>query len=319
MSKPRWRVRDGLALARALPDRSIVAMVTAMSLLAALTWAGAFGAQSLSARWAGGAENLVTVQVPDPEKPASSLSNNQLSRIDAVIDALRTEPECSAIHRLDAQELDRLLKPWLGTEGAAALALPGVIEIHLAPDTSLPKTFSSRLTSLAPGTLIEQNDDWRKRLLVVARSLLGCAALAIALVGGISAAVIGMATRMGLGARRESIMILHGLGAADGYVASRFGRRVAWLSLVGGMAGTTLALPPIVIIARFMAPLSGPQTVMTPEAGGIATVSQIFTSFGNGDVPAGLMTGLACIPLIAMMTGWLTAQVIVRVWLRRLP
>ncbi len=327
------RVRDGLALSHALPDRSLVAMVAAMSLLAALTWAGAFGAWSLSARWAHGAANLVTIQVPDPDRPASlpsddataqvpvkeNQTDHQRSRIDAVMDVLRAQSALSEIHRLDARELDQILRPWLGTSGVAALPLPGVIELHLAPGASLTDGLSSRLAGLAPGTLVERNDDWRSRLQMVARSLLACAALAIVLVGGIGVAVIGMATRLGLGARRESIAILHGLGAADGYVASRFGRRVAWLSLAGGIAGTLLAVPPIAIVVRFMAPLSGPQAVTMPEQGYSTVLPEAFAAFTDGSVPGDLMLGFVCVPLCAMLAALLTAQIIVRIWLRRLP
>ncbi|NHO34009.1 cell division protein FtsX [Acetobacter fallax] len=332
MSDRRGRVRDGLALAHALPDRSLVAMVAAMSLLAALTWAGVFGAQSLSARWAQGAENLITVQVPDPEKPATQAgtterppdnrqnqAGSQRPRIDAVMEALQGQPDVSTVHRLNAQELDQLLTPWLGSSGAAALPLPGVIEIHLAPGMNLTKDVSSRIAALAPGTLIERNDDWRRRLQVVARSLVACAALAIILVSGIGAAVIGMATRLGLGARRESIMILHGLGAADGYVASRFGSRVAGLSLMGGVVGTMLGVPPIVIVTQLMAPLSGPQATMEPAQDGEAIISGFFGSLMDSHVPSGLISGLVCVPIAAAVIGWLTAQIIVRVWLRRLP
>ncbi|WP_234395025.1 hypothetical protein [Acetobacter papayae] len=38
--------------------------------LAALTLAGACGARALSARWAGGAAQLVIIQVPQPDQPA---------------------------------------------------------------------------------------------------------------------------------------------------------------------------------------------------------------------------------------------------------
>lgn len=317
MFKASGRRRDGLALSHALPDRSLFAMVAAMSLLAALTWAGAFGARSLSARWEKGAAALVTVQVADPDKSAEG---GRGSRIEAVLSALQSQAGVSDVHRLDAQELDRLLKPWLGVDGAAALPLPAVVEVHLVPAQENPSALSGELQKLAPGTLTERNDDWRARLQALAGSLLGCAVLALGLVGIVGASVIGMATQLGLSARRGSITILHGLGAADGYVAGRFARHIAVLSFTGGIAGTLVSILPVVVVARLMAPLSGPQAVTVSGATDAASVlSGAALLLRNGDLPHDLLTGLLCVPFVTMLIGWLTAQMIVRLWLRRLP
>ncbi|MBO1361571.1 cell division protein FtsX [Acetobacter sacchari] len=364
MSEAKGRRRDGLALSRALPDRSLLAMVAAMSLLASLTYAGAVGARAVSSRWAAGAANLVTVQVPDPEKPATdttagsatsmgeatahkdgvsdassahaaqlpasqpekqsgsiNAATPDMTRATAIEAVLQASPDTQLVHRLNASEIDRLLAPWLGAAGASALPLPAVIEVHLSRGATLSPNVIASIAKIAPGSLIERNDEWRVRLLDIARSLLACAALAILLVGAIGAAVIAMATRLGLGARRESIEILHGLGAVDGYVASRFARRVAGLSLAGGMAGTLLALPPLAGIARLMAPLSGggALTFGTGETG--FSMAEMVTVLATlwGETPPALLWGLGVVPFAAAFIGWITAQVMVRVWLRRLP
>lgn len=315
------RVRDGLALSRALPDRSLLTMVAAMSLLIALTFTAAVGAQSLSERWARGAANLITVQVPDPDKaPVTDSRTTGGSRIEAVLSTLKTAPDIVQLHRLDEQELDALLKPWLGNTGTAALPLPAVIEVDLTSGGVLSGDLVSTLTTIAPGTLIEKNDDWRSQLHTVARSLLFCAGLAIALVGTIGAAVIGMATRLGLGSRRESVTILHELGASDGYVARRFASRVAVLSFLGGLAGTLVSPPPIAILSHLMAPFSGAVSTTTQSGENwLPILKDSLLAFWHGAAPQSLLIGLGCIPFVVMLIGWVTAQVIVRVWLRQLP
>lgn len=315
------RVRDGLALSRALPDRSLLTVVAAMSLLIALTFTAAVGAQALSERWARGAANLITVQVPDPDRQAVTDSHTSAgTRVEAVLNVLKTMPDIMRIHRLDEKELDALLKPWLGNAGTAALPLPAVIEVDLTPGGALSDSLVPLLTTRAPGTLIEKNDDWRSRLHTVASSLLFCAGLAIILVGAIGAAVIGMATRLGLGSRRESVTILHELGASDGYVARRFASRVAFLSFLGGLAGTLVSLPPIAILTRLMAPFSGSMPTMAQDGENrLVILKDSLLAFGQGAAPQTLLIGLGCIPLVVTLIGWCTAQIIVRVWLRRLP
>jgi cell division transport system permease protein len=84
---------------------------------------------------------------------------------------------------------------------------------------------------------------WIRRLSVLSRSLQACAGLALLLVAAVAAAVIAVATRAGLVARREAIEIVHGLGATDSYIAARFAGRATLLAATGGIAGAVIALP----------------------------------------------------------------------------
>ena len=72
-----------------------------------------------------------------------------------------------------------------------------------------------------------------------------------------AAAVIAVATRAGLAARREAIEIVHGLGATDGYIAARFAGRATLLAATGGIAGAVLALPVLLTLANLAAPFTG--------------------------------------------------------------
>ena len=78
---------------------------------------------------------------------------------------------------------------------------------------------------------------WIRRLARLSRSLQACAGMALLLVAAVAAAVIAVATRAGLAARREAIEIVHGLGATDGYIAARFAGRATLLAATGGAAG----------------------------------------------------------------------------------
>ncbi len=119
----------------------------------------------------------------------------------------------------------------------------------------------------------------------------------------VAAAVIAVATRGGLAARREAIEIVHGLGAGDGYIAARFAARATKLAATGGIAGGILALPVLLGLARLAAPFG--------------------TSVTGDDwlnsLPIGLWLLLPGLPLTAAAIGFVTAQGTVRRWLRRLP
>lgn len=308
--------RDGLSVSEALPDRSLFTLVAMMSFLAALTLAGATGARALSARWAGGAAQLVTVQVPDPDQPLTPASNKKdptgPSRAETVLADLNTLPPGTVVHRLDKEELARLLEPWLGEADNSALPLPAIIRIRLPDRTQVPNDLEQTLTAHVPGTIVEHNASWGERLKALANSLLACAGLALLTVGGIATLVTGLATRAGLSTRRDIIEILHGLGASDGYIAGRFAWRTAMLGLGGSLAGTVLAMVPLLVLFRMAAPFANisfqSDTLLLPDWKTLQNV-----------IPTDMLVAFAALPFAAAFICWITTQSMVRLWLRRLP
>ena len=295
---------DELGLRRAISDRMLPFLVAAMAFLAALALAGWVGAASLARHWQQGAGSALTVQVPRPREPAAQGG----ARLDRVLALLVGTPGIAAARALSDEELGELLRPWLGS-GAERLALPlpAVIAVRLAdPDLALDR-LARRLDEAVPGTLVESHGEWIRRLSVLARSLQACAGLALLLVAAVAAAVIAVATRAGLSARREAIEIVHGLGATDGYIAARFAGRAMLLAALGGVAGAVLALPVLLTLASLAAPLAGSVPQAASPADVVATL------------PATLWLTLPGLPAAAAAIGFLTAQATVRRWLRRLP
>jgi len=278
-------------------------LVAAMTFLAALTLAGAVAASALALHWRQGAASVMTVQVPRPRAPAGGAT-----RMDRVVDLLRGTPGVGPVRVLTDDELADLLRPWLGsTAEAVSLPLPAVIEVRLAPgEAVLPGNLARRLESAAPGTFVESHGAWLERLSLLARSLQACAALALLVVAGVSAAVVAVATRAGLAARRDAIEIVHGLGATDGYIAARFANRATLLAVLGAVAGVVCALPVLLGLASLAAPFAG-APARTELPGMIP------------DLPAPLWLALPALPAAAAAIGWITAQATVRRWLRRLP
>jgi cell division transport system permease protein len=304
---------DDLGLRRVLGDRMLPLLVAAMAFLAALALAGSVGAALLARHWQEGAAAALTVQVPQPSAPAA---DNAGSRIDRVVTLLRGTPGIASATPLTDAQLADLLRPWLGGGQSTALPLPGVIGVHLStgagsgPDLA---ALGTRLSAAAPGTLVESHGIWVGRLSTLARSLQACSWAALAVVAAVAAAVIAIATRAGLAARREAIEIVHGLGATDGYIAARFAARATKLAASGGIAGALAALPVLLLLADLAAPF-GTISPTPPGAGGLATVLGWFAA-----LPPALWLALPSLPLAAGAIGFATAQGTVRRWLRQLP
>jgi cell division transport system permease protein len=305
MAEPRsFRPRraDDLGLRRALSDRLLPLLVAAMSFLAALALAAALAASSLAGRWQDGAGATLTVQVPEPEASAGAST-----RANAVLAALSAMPGVSAAHRLSDQDFADLLRPWLGQDPAVlSLKLPALFEVRLTATADIG-ALETRLTQAAAGTLVERNGAWLLRLRALSLSLQACAAFLLVLVAGTAAAMVAIATRAGLAARREAIGIVHGLGATDGMIAGRFAGRIGALTLAGALLGVLAAAPVLLGLAHLAAPFSGD----TPPAGQ-APLAML------NSLPPALWLSLAALPVAAALIGWATAQATVRLWLARL-
>ncbi len=297
---------DDLGLRRAISDRMLPLLVAAMAFLAALALAGVVGARTLALHWQQGAGSALTIQVPRP----ATLEAGQ-TRLDRALAVLRDTQGVASARKLSDGELADLLRPWLGT-GADRLSipLPAVIAVRLAPGAPEPDQLAARLAAAVPGTLTETHAVWLQHLSRLAGSLQACAWLALAVVAAVAVAVVGIAIRTGLAARRETIEIVHGLGATDTYIAGRFAGRTTGLAATGGLLGALAALPVLLLLARLAAPfaVSRPESIGDPSA--LALLAAL---------PAPLWAALPSLPLAAAAIGFITAQGTVRRWLRRLP
>ena len=308
---------DELGLRRAISDRLLPFLVAAMAFLAALALSGWVGAAALANSWQAGVASTLTVQVPQPGDPAAQGGGTRVAR---VLATLRAAPDVAEARALTEDELTNLLRPWLGG-GADRLAipLPAVIAVRLADNAGDIDPLARQLDALAPGTLTERHAGWMRRLSVLARSLQACAGLILLLVAAVAVTVVAVATRAGLGARREAIEIVHGLGATDFYIAGRFAVRATVLAAVGAGVGAVVALPVLLVLANLAAPLTGAAPRISPPAGSSPGLAAGLPLDLLTALPALVWLALPMLPLLAAAIGCITAQITVRRWLRRLP
>ncbi|MFM7610445.1 MAG: FtsX-like permease family protein [Alphaproteobacteria bacterium] len=275
---------DPIGLRGALADRLLVALIAAMALFATCALAGHEAVSQLARRWQQGANAAVTVQIPNPT-PA---------RMEAALEVLRALPAVREAQAVDPGRMAELLRTWLGD--VAGLPLPGVIELRLADLAADPVLIGDRLAEAVPGAVTEAHGVFVARLAAVARALSAAALAALLLVAVVGASVVVLAVRAGIAARRDSVMVLHMLGAADRDIAGRFARRTAWLAVLGALLGVALAAA----LLWGLSQLAGP---MLPE-------------ITRQDLP---WLALAAIPLSAALIAWGATKASILLWLRRLP
>jgi len=273
-----------------MSDRLLLVTVAAMAFLAALALAGAMAASGLAAHWRADSKTALTVQVIAPDDAAVS---GGVTRLNAVTEILAAMPDVTGARRLSSAEVNALLRPWLGGDPASlALTVPAVITGSFTGGA--PDALRARLNAAAPGTLVETGAAWSARVAALTASIEACAAAALLIVAAVAAAIIAVATRAGLAQRRETIEIIHGLGALDADIAARFAGHITKLAATGALIGTTLALPVLFWLWYLAAP------------------------FGGGLLPAAIWGVLPALPIIAALIGWGTTRLTVQGWLRGL-
>lgn len=296
---------DVMGLRRALSGLMLPLLVASMAFLAALALGGWVGSTSLARQWGEGAGSALTVQVPQPGDAVAKGNGTRLAGATAL---LLATPGVASVHVLNEQELANLLRPWLGSSAdRLAMPLPAVVAVRLTPDGTDLGSLGRQLEEIAPGSLAEDHGVWTRRLSALAFSLQACALMALVLVSAVAAAVIAVATRAGLAARREAIEIVHGLGATDGFIAGRFARRATVLAATGGLLGAAIAVPVLLTLATLAAPFTGAAVRISSATDALSAL------------PPALWGGVAVVPAIAAAIGFATAQGTVRRWLRRLP
>jgi cell division transport system permease protein len=247
MTKKRRTVSD-LQLEADSGTRFLPWALAVMVFLAALALAGALSLGGSIEGWRRGVSSKLTVQIADrPGQPMQP-------RVDAAIGILRAVPGVQGAEALPRAAVEALLQPWLGRDALEAdLPLPGLIDVTLADNAALSvDALSARLQNAVPGARVDDPKPWLDRLVQLGRLLQSLGGGIVLLVGLALAAMVIFATRAGLAARRDTIELLHLIGAEDGYIAKQFQRHVARQAVQGGVAGVVLAIT-ILLAIQFLA------------------------------------------------------------------
>lgn len=219
----------------------IVALACASAIVARSAWSAADA-------WTAGLDGAMTVQVRSDagnspgDNPGARAENtaNITAQAEA---ALRSVAGVTSARALDASELDALLKPWFGDDGAPAGApLPILIDVQL--DTIAPAVVSDLTAALERAGIdasVDDHESWARDLRRAAGAARTLALSTFALLVAAAIAVTSFATRTSLAARADVVDVLHLVGADDTYIASEFTRRFLGLGVRAGLLGATLA------------------------------------------------------------------------------
>jgi cell division transport system permease protein len=271
-----------------------------IAIMVALTTIAAAGGLALS-NLAGGARSelsgAVTIQIVEP---LAAERDRQARAAEAVLASL---PEVASIRVVPENELDALLEPWLGGDGAGieAVPVPALIDVELrgAADEARLARLSSAIARASPAARVDAQSSWLRPVFAAIRSLQLLALALVVLLALTSAAAVWLAARSALGGNRGTIEIVHLLGGTDAQIARIFQRSLGFDAAAGGAAGLALGMAAVLVLGRQ------------------------FAALGSGMVGAGALSPLdwlliAGIPLAGVFIAMLTARLTVLGALRKM-
>jgi cell division transport system permease protein len=221
------------------PASRILAWIAA-GLVGLAVLALALAAAADSAAWRAAQEPImVTVALPNrAEQPFTDLE------LGTVTQALRRLPGVAQVRVLAAQDVGRLVQPWLGTDATlSGLPLPCLIEIAYEPGFRPdPTMLPAELATAAPGATIDPETADAPHLDRAARVLRDVSLGAAGLIFMAMAVVVAAVTRMSLNLHQATVDLLRLMGASEDHVGRQFEQHALANVLRGGLSGFTAAI-----------------------------------------------------------------------------
>jgi cell division transport system permease protein len=236
------RRRYDLPLDRDGGTRLVPWIVALMSYLAAVALAGGIALGVLSWRWSEGVSSAITVLLPPLADGAAN--NGEDPRIAEARQALAGLAGVGSVQPLDPAQVARRLEPWLGSgAGVSDLPLPRLLVVRVSgavrPD---PAELRQRMEKVASGAVVDDHGVWRAEIARLALRIMALSAFAVTLIALAGAAVVVFAVRSGLAIHRDTIEVLHLIGAHDDYIARQFQNHTGRLAFVGGLISLVLLM-----------------------------------------------------------------------------
>jgi cell division transport system permease protein len=288
----------GRAAARLLPPTRLTGpipwVIAILIALVVIATAGGLALRNLASAASTGLSSGVSVQViePNPDLRAARAAEavTVLGAVEGVV-AVKPVPEA---------ELVAMLEPWLG-EGASSgdVPIPALIDVELAGSAGPAEVarIEAALAARVPAARVDAQGDFLKPVSEALAALQWLALGLAVLVALATAAAVWLAARNAFAAARDTVEIMHLLGASERQIAAVFLRDVLREAAAGAMLGAGMGVAAVWLLG------------------------QQFAALGSGMVSGGgLMLAdwlvIATVPLAGVLLALATARITIALALR---
>lgn len=209
---------------------------------------------AMASSWENDIMGALTVQIIPVEDENKHIDTQKtLEQQNKVLQFMENVSGVKSVRILSPDDIEKLMTPWLGNKvDISELPIPALLDVGLKSDGSINYDEVTRgLKQITPNASIDNHRLWLNRLLKFASSLKHTAMLVLLMVAAICALSIYYSTRTSLWINKESLEILHVVGAMDKYIAKQYALNYAKIGFFSGIIGLFVAVPCIILVGKY--------------------------------------------------------------------
>ena len=226
----------------------------------AITLSGVLSIDSMISNWNKSILGSLTVQIiPVHNENTEKARAETLAYQEKAIDFLKSVNGILKVTPLTDEQLNELLRPWLGDEvNISNLPTPRIIDVKISPKATIDFAQLAKDLSIAsPQASLDNHKLWLNKLISFADGINMIASTILLLISAITSGAIFYTTQMSMGLHHNIIEILHIIGAKDTYIAQQYAKRMGLLGFIGGFIGIFFAIPAIFFIGNLATAIEG--------------------------------------------------------------
>lgn len=213
----------------------IIAVMAYLALIGSATGLAIFNGTK---EWSGELSRTMTVQIVHAD------AGERERQTGVVLKVLGETPGVLEAQRMSDDDLKALLEPWFGVGNVTDdLPIPEMISVTLRPNARIDgAALTARLQRDAPDAFVDDHQQWIGQLSSLSTMVQVAVLFSIVLIALTTLAIVAFATKAALATHRETIEIVHLIGAKDSLIASEFRKLFMLHGFKGGLIGLIAAL-----------------------------------------------------------------------------
>ena len=224
-------------------------IIAIMTFLTVLAGAAGLALQQGASTLADAVANRLTVQLAEPDATNRDAASLRIQR------ELAAMPAVKAVRAVGQDVLARQLEPWLGSDiGAAELPIPALIDVDLAVPGSAAEAATQAIArtakAVSPKASVQSHAAYLRPVAMLVRTIGAIAFAIVALMAIATSCAVVLAARAAHATHRDTIDIMHMLGATDRQVIRLFQRRMTMDVSFGALLGLGAALAVILVVGH---------------------------------------------------------------------
>ena len=227
-------------------------IILSMIYLAVVTLTGVLISNSSSKEWLESVDNVVTVQVSDPN--AKSEVDDDSTRLETIVKKLRITTGINKIKIFDEEQTLGLLNNWLSQDILNDINLPSLIEVKSIKPIN-KEQISQKIGSLIPGVSIDDHSRWKQKLMFLIDTIENLGWIIYILILIVCLASIIFAITMTIANNSEVINLIDLMGGGSSFIAEIFQKQILLVIGPAALIGSFIALVTLFILNDYLATL----------------------------------------------------------------